>query len=235
MSAAETFGREAATTLPGTPWSKLPELLVPAFGETVVMVGVVMIIVFALGLPLGVIAHNTSPGGLFPRPRLHAALNAVISLGRSLPFLVLMAAIIPFTLLITGTTIGIPAAIVPMVVAGTPFFARLVENALREVPPAITDLARASGGSDLQVIAHAQIAEAWPAIIGSMTVNTIAMIEYSAIAGTIGAGGIGYVAVTYGYQRFDHTVMIATMLILIATVAVVQAVGDYCVRRARRR
>lgn len=235
MSAAETAAATAARALNHTPWDRLPDLLLPAFGQTVLMVGIVMAIVFALGLPLGVIAHNTHAGGLFPRRRLHAVLSAAISLGRSLPFLVLMAAIIPFTLLITGTTIGIPAAVVPMVVAGTPFFARLVENSLREVPPAVTDLARASGGSNLQVILSAQLSEAWPAILGNLTVNTIAMIEYSAIAGTIGAGGIGYVAVTYGYQRFDHRVMVATIVILVATVAVVQLAGDYFVRRARAR
>jgi D-methionine transport system permease protein len=233
MSTDTSTTGSVVTALNTTPLDKLPALLIPAFGETVLMVGIVMMIVFAFGLPIGVIAHNTGRRGLFPRRRVHAVLSAVISLGRSLPFLVLMAAIIPFTLLLTGTTIGIPAAIVPMVVAGTPFFARLVENSLREIPDAVTDLARASGGSHLQVILSAQLSEAWPAIIGNLTVNTIGMIEYSAIAGTIGAGGIGYVAVTYGYQRFDHTVMLATVLILVVTVALVQIVGDFFVRRAR--
>ncbi|MEK6421529.1 MAG: methionine ABC transporter permease [Burkholderia gladioli] len=234
MTTPDNAHDTVATVLNGTPLDQLPALLIPAFGQTLLMVGVVMAIVFVLGLPLGVIASNTGARGLFPRPRLHALLSAVISLGRSLPFLVLMAAIIPFTLLVTGTTIGIPAAIVPMVVAGTPFFARLVENSLREVPGAVTDLARAAGGSPLQVIVHAQLSEAWPAILANLTVNTIGMIEYSAIAGTIGAGGIGYVAVTYGYQRFDHAVMLATVVILVVTVGVVQTVGDAFVRRARR-
>jgi ABC-type methionine transport system permease subunit len=219
--------------LPDTPLSALPGLLIPAYGQTLVMVGIVMAVVVTLGLPLGVLAYNAGPRGLFPNRRLSSALSLAISLGRSLPFLVLMAAIIPFTLLITGTTIGAPAAIVPMVVAGTPFFARLVENALRDLPEGLADLGLASGGSTLQVIRSVQLSEAWPTIIGSITINTIAMIEYSAIAGTIGAGGIGYLAVTYGYQRFDHTVMVATVIVLILTVAVVQLTGDFLARRAQ--
>jgi ABC-type methionine transport system permease subunit len=163
---------------------------------------------------------------------VNASLGWLVNLGRSLPFLILMAAIIPFTRLLTGTTIGIPAAIVPMVIAGTPFFARLVENSLRDVPHSATQVGRASGGSPWQIIRTVQLSEAWPAIIGNITINTIGMIEYSAIAGTIGAGGIGYVAVTYGYLRFDHTVMVATIVVLVVTVAVIQFVGDRLARRA---
>ncbi|WLP93051.1 MULTISPECIES: methionine ABC transporter permease [Gordonia] len=217
-----------------TPLSELPSLIIPAYKETLVMVGVVMLIVFALGLPLGVLVHNTGPRGLFPNPTAHKILGVIVSIGRSLPFLVLMAAIIPFTHFVVGTTIGIRAAIVPMAVAGVPFFARLVENSLRDVPDAVTDLALASGASHLQVITKAQLSEAVPALIGNMTINTIGMIEYSAIAGTIGAGGIGYVAVTYGYLRFDNNVMIATVVVLVVTVAIVQFTGDFFARRAKR-
>lgn len=217
-----------------TPVSDLPALIVPAYKETLIMVGVVMLIVFSLGLPLGVVVHNTGPRGLFPRPTTHKILNAIVSVGRSLPFLVLMAAIIPFTHFVVGTTIGIQAAIVPMAVAGIPFFARLVENSLREIPDEVSDLALASGGSHFQVITKAQLSEAVPALIGNLTINTIGMIEYSAIAGTIGAGGIGYVAVTYGYLRFDNNVMIATVIVLIVTVAIVQLTGDFFARRTKR-
>jgi ABC-type methionine transport system permease subunit len=142
-----------------------------------------------------------------------------------------MASIVPFTRFITGTNIGIAAAVVPMTIAGIPFFARLVENSLRDVPRSVTQAARASGGSPLQIIRTAQLSEAVPAIIGGLTINTIAMIEYSAIAGTIGAGGIGYVAVTYGYQRFDHLVMVSTIIILVLTVTVIQLTGDYLIKR----
>jgi D-methionine transport system permease protein len=212
------------------PVNELPALLIPAFLDTVTMVGIVMVIVVAVGTPLGAVVFNVAPGGLFENRAVHIPLTWVISIGRSLPFLVLMAAIVPFTRWITGTNIGIAAAVVPMSLAGTAFFTRIVENSLRSVPPDVVRVARASGGSTFQVVTTAQLSEAVPSILGGLTINTIAMIEYSAIAGTIGAGGIGYVAVTYGYQRFDHTVMIATILILVATVATVQLVGDALVR-----
>lgn len=212
------------------PISDLPGLLLPAYGETVTMVGIVMVVVLVIGTPLGVLLHNVAPGGLHERPALHTALSWIISIGRSLPFLILMAAIVPFTRFITGTNIGIAAAVVPMSLAGIAFFTRIVENALRSVPSSMIQVARAAGGSNLQIMRTAQCSEAVPAIIGGLTIQVIAMIEYSAIAGTIGAGGIGYVAVTYGYQRFDNTVMLATIVILVITVAVVQIIGDRLVR-----
>ncbi len=194
------------------------------------MVGIVMAVVVAVGVPLGAIVHNLAPDGLFENRGLHVPVSWMVSVGRSLPFLILMAAIMPFTRLVTGTNIGIAAAVVPMSIAGIAFFTRIVENSLRSVPNSVVQVARASGGSRLQVIRSAQLSEALPSILGGLTINTIAMIEYSAIAGTIGAGGIGYVAVTYGYQRFDQTVMLATIVLLILTVAAVQLIGDALVR-----
>jgi ABC-type methionine transport system permease subunit len=217
-----------------TPISQLPELLLPAIRQTLTMVAVVMAIVVAIGTPLGVLLHDTAPNGLFPRARLNAVVSWVVNLGRSLPFLVLMASIIPFTKMLTGTTIGISAAVVPMSVAGIPFFARLVETALREVPREVTDVARASGGSTLQIIVHAQLSEALPGFVAGLTLNSIAMLEYSAIAGTIGAGGIGFLAITYGYDRFDTHVMIATILVLVALVQLIQFTGDRAVRHLKR-
>jgi ABC-type methionine transport system permease subunit len=212
------------------PVNELPGLLFPALLDTLIMVGIVMAIVVAVGVPLGALVHNLAPGGLFENPALHTTLSWIISIGRSLPFLILMASIMPFTRFITGTNIGIAAAVVPMSLAGIAFFTRIVENSLRSVPPAVVQVARASGGSRLQIIRTAQLGEAVPSIIGGLTINIIAMIEYSAIAGTIGAGGIGYVAVTYGYQRFDQGVMLATIVILVVTVAAVQLTGDALVR-----
>ena len=214
------------------PVSEIPALVFPALLDTLIMVGIVMAIVVVVGVPLGAIIHNLEPLGLFPHPALHTVLSWVVSVGRSLPFLILMAAIVPFTRFITGTNIGIPAAVVPMSLAGIAFFTRIVENSLRSVPPSLVRVARASGASNVQVIRTAQLGEAIPNIIGGLTINTIAMIEYSAIAGTIGAGGIGYVAVTYGYQRFDHTVMLATIVLLVALVASVQKAGDILARLA---
>jgi ABC-type methionine transport system permease subunit len=217
-----------------TPWAEVHTLLLPAYGETIAMVGIVMILVVLIGGATGVTLFNTSEFGLFPRKRFNLTLGWLANMGRSLPFLVLMAAIIPFTKYITGTTIGIKAAIVPMVIAGAPFFARLVENALRDLPREVSAVGLVSCGSTLQIIFRAQLSEALPSIIAGVTLNTISMIEYSAIAGTIGAGGIGYLAVVYGYQRFDHNIMISTIVILIATIQLVQWIGDRLARAATR-
>ncbi|HIE0919724.1 methionine ABC transporter permease [Serratia marcescens] len=215
------------------PWREIHRLMLPAYGETWLMVGIVMLFVVAIGGAVGVVLFNTSSRGLFPRPALNRALSWLVNMGRSLPFLVLMAAIIPFTFWLTGTTIGIPAAVIPMIVAGIPFFGRLVENALRELPPEVTAVGLVSGGSIWQIVTRAQLSEALPAIVAAITLNVISMIEYSAIAGTIGAGGIGYLAVVYGYQRFDNHIMIATIVVLIATIQLIQFIGDRLVAALR--
>ncbi|MDT9942816.1 methionine ABC transporter permease [Klebsiella pneumoniae] len=207
-----------------TPWGEIPSLLLPAYGETWLMVAIVMLFVVTLGGLVGVVLFNASPRGLFPHALLYRLLNWVVNMGRSLPFLVLMAAIIPFTYWLTGTTIGIPAAVVPMIAAGVPFFGRLVENALRELPAEVTAVGVVCGG---------QLSEAMPALAAAVTLNLVSMIEYSAIAGTIGAGGIGYLAVVYGYQRFDNHIMIATIVALIATIQLIQFLGDRLVNRLR--
>ncbi|MGA7507374.1 MAG: methionine ABC transporter permease [Erwinia billingiae] len=209
-----------------TPWRDIHTLMLPAYGETWLMVGIVMLFVVTFGGLLGIVLFNTSKRGLFPHAALNRSLSWIVNMGRSLPFLVLMAAIIPFTFWLTGTTIGIPAAVIPMIVAGTPFFARLVETALRELPADVTAVGLVSGGSTWQIIRRAQVSEALPAIVAAIVLNLISMIEYSAIAGTIGAGGIGYLAVVYGYQRFDNHIMIATILVLIATIQLIQFTGD---------
>jgi D-methionine transport system permease protein len=217
-----------------TPWAKVPQLLLPAYGETWLMVGITMLLVLVIGTPVGITLHNTSEFGLFPEPKVFAVLNTIVNVGRSLPFLILMTAIIPVTRLLVGTTIGIAAAIVPMTVGGVPFFARLVQNALREVRADVTDMGQVSGGNHLQLIRTVQLSEALPALAGALTVNVIAMIEYSAIAGSIGAGGVGNLAITYGYNRFDHNIMIATVICLIVTIQIVQFSGDRLVKSLTR-
>lgn len=217
-----------------TPWNKVPDLLLPAYGETWLMVAITMGLVLLIGTPAGIALHNTSDFGLFPNPRVFTVLNTIVNIGRSLPFLILMTAIIPVTRFLVGTTIGIAAAIVPMTTAGVPFFARLVQNALRDVRSDVTDMGQVSGGTNVQLIRTVQLSEALPALAGALTVNIIAMIEYSAIAGSIGAGGVGNLAITYGYNRFDHNIMIATVITLIVTVQVVQFCGDRLVRSLTR-
>lgn len=217
-----------------TPWANVPSLLLPSYAETWIMVGTAMTLVVLIGTPVGIVLHNTSELGLFPDAKTFRVLNTIVNIGRSLPFLILMTAIIPVTRFIVGSTVGIAAAIVPMTVAGVPFFARLVQNALREVRTDVTDMGLVSGGTQLQVIRSVQLSEALPALAGALTVNIIAMIEYSAIAGSIGAGGVGNLAITYGYNRFDDNIMIATVIALIVTVQAVQFIGDRAVKALTR-
>ncbi|MCH1868887.1 methionine ABC transporter permease [Nocardioides sp. CFH 31398] len=214
-----------------TPWPDVPDLLVPALAETARMVGVVMTIVVLVGGPLGLLIHNTSPLGLTPHKAVHVSISWVANMGRSLPFLVLMAAVVPVTRLVFGTTIGFKAAIIPMSIAGIAFFARLVENAVREVPRELLDVGVASGAGRWQIMSGIQLREALPGIAAGITLNVIAMIEYSAIAGAIGSGGLGYLAVNYGYRRFDTTIMIACIVLLVVLVQAIQFSGDRVVRR----
>lgn len=213
-----------------TPWPGVPDLLVPAIWETVRMVGIVMAIVIAVGGPLGLLIYNTSPLGLSPHRRIHVSISWIANLGRSLPFLVLMAAVVPVTKFVFGTTIGFTAAIIPMSIAGIAFFARITENAVREVPRELLDVGLASGSTKWQIVSGIQLREALPGLVAGITLNLIAMIEYSAIAGAIGSGGIGYLAVNYGYRRFDHNVMVACIALLIAIVQAIQFSGDRVVR-----
>jgi ABC-type methionine transport system permease subunit len=214
----------------GTPWPDVPDLLVPALGETARTVAVVMTIVVLLGGPLGLLIFNTSPLGLTPNRPAHLSISWIANLGRSLPFLVLMAAVIPVTKLVFGTTIGFKAAIIPMSIAGVAFFARLTENAVREVPRELLDVGLASGGGRWQIMTGIQLREALPGLAAGLTLNVVAMIEYSAIAGAIGSGGVGYLAVNYGYRRFDDNIMVACIVVLIALVQVIQFSGDRVVR-----
>ncbi|MGI4896838.1 MAG: ABC transporter permease subunit, partial [Janthinobacterium lividum] len=151
-----------------TPLREIPALILPALVDTLLMVGIVMAIVVVVGVPLGVLLHNLAPNGLLERRVAHTTLSWVVSIGRSLPFLVLMAALVPFTRFVTGTNIGIPAAVVPMALAGTAFFSRIVENSLRTVAPSLVTVAQASGASPLQIITSVQLSEAAPSIIGGL-------------------------------------------------------------------
>ncbi|MFC7503419.1 methionine ABC transporter permease [Nocardioides sp. CPCC 206347] len=218
------------TVLLGTPWPDVPDLMLPALGETFRMVLVVMSVVVLLGGPLGLVIFNTSPLGLTPHRAVHVSISWIANLGRSLPFLVLMAAVIPVTKLVFGTTIGFKAALIPMSIAGIAFFARLTEGAVRDVPRELLDVGLAAGSSKRQIITSIQLREALPGLAGGLTLNVVAMIEYSAIAGAIGSGGIGYLAVNYGYRRFDDNIMIACIVLLIAIVQLIQFSGDRIVR-----
>ncbi|WP_328477180.1 ABC transporter permease [Actinoplanes sp. NBC_00393] len=216
-------------------WSETFELLGPALQETVWMVGLASLFTAIGGLVIGVLFVLTERGGLLPVPRLNAVLGLIVNLGRSVPFLILMVAIMPFTRLVVGTSIGTEAAIVPLTVGAIPFFARIVETALREVPADVVAATIAMGATRREIVGKVLLREALPGLISGFTITIIAIIGYSAMAGTVGGGGLGALAVIYGYQRFETNVMIATVVVLVLLVQLIQMIGDLLARRLSHR
>jgi D-methionine transport system permease protein len=213
----------------------LLELFLPALAQTTIMVAVAGAISFVAGIPLAVFLVLTAPGGVLPRPAIHRLLGAAINAFRSTPFIILLVALIPVTRLIVGTSIGTAAAIVPLSIAATPFFARIAEASLREVDKGLVEAAQAMGASRWQIVRHVLLPEALPGLIAGFTVTIVTLIGASAMAGAIGAGGLGDLAIRYGYQLFDTTVMVAVVVTLIAIVCVVQLAGDRLARRLNHR
>jgi D-methionine transport system permease protein len=206
-----------------------------AFLESLIMVGTAGLFAFAAGIPLAVVLVTTSIGGIYEMPRLNRVLGSAINGFRSTPFIILLVALIPFTRLIVGTSIGLWAAVVPLSIAATPFFARIAEVSLREVDHGLVEAAQAMGASRWQIIVHVLLPEALPGIIRGFTITLVSMIGSSAMAGAVGAGGLGDLAMRYGYQRFDTTVMVSVIAVLIVIVTVVQSTGDLIASRFDRR
>jgi D-methionine transport system permease protein len=206
-----------------------------AFLESLIMVGTAGLFAFAAGIPLAVVLVTTSAGGIYERPRLNRVLGSIINGFRSTPFIILLVALIPFTRLIVGTSIGLWAAVVPLSIAATPFFARIAEVSLREVDHGLVEAAQAMGASRWQIIVYVLLPEALPGIIRGFTITLVSMIGSSAMAGAVGAGGLGDLAMRYGYQRFDTTVMVSVIAILIVIVTLVQSTGDLIASRFDRR
>jgi D-methionine transport system permease protein len=213
----------------------MQELLLEALGQTLVMVGVSTVLAIAFGLPLALLLHVTGPGGLSPRPWLNRPLGLVVNALRSTPFIILMVAIVPFTRLVAGTSIGTGAAIVPLALAATAFLARLFENALREVDPGVVEAAQAMGASRGQIVWKVLVPEALPGLIAAVTVALVSLVGFSAMAGAIGGGGLGDLGIRFGYQRFMPEVMASVVLILILLVQGLQSIGDWLVRRLSHR
>lgn len=211
------------------------ERLWRALIDTMQMVSASALIALAVGTPLAVLLVLSQPGGLTPAPRLHRVLGSVVNGFRATPFIVLLVALLPVTRFLTGTTIGVWAAIVPLAVSATPFFARIAEVSLREVDRGLIEAAQAMGCRRRHIVAHVLLPEALPGLVGGFTITVVTMIGASAMAGAVGAGGLGDVAMRYGYQRFDTTVMAVVIAILIALVCAVQFGGDLAVRRLRAR
>lgn len=216
-------------------WEDLWPLLANGTLETLYMVGLAALFTVLIGLPLGVLLFLSRRHGLVPMPRLNAVLGAIINTGRSLPFIVLLIALIPFTRLLVGTTLGSTAAIVPITIGAFPFFARLTENALDEVDYGRIEAVLSMGGSVWHVIAKALLPEALPALLAATTLTIVMLIGFSSMAGVIGGGGLGDLAIRYGYQRFNDQIMVGTVLILVLMVQAVQMGGDRLVRSLAHR
>ena len=210
-------------------------LIAKALGETVYMVAVSMIISSLLGIPLGVLLHTTSKGQILECLPVNRAVGAIVNAIRSIPFIILMVAIIPLTRLIVGSAIGTTAAMVPLVLASVPFIGRQVETSLREIPYGIVEAAQSMGATPLQIIRKVFLPEAMPNIVAQLTTVIISLIGESAMAGAIGGGGLGDLAIRYGYQRFRPDIMIATVIVLIIMVQIVQFAGNKLAKHLDKR
>ncbi|AZT90653.1 ABC transporter permease [Caldicellulosiruptor changbaiensis] len=214
--------------------SETLQLLLVSTWQTIYMVVISTLIATVLGIPLGVLLMVTDKGQILQNDILNKILSTIVNIFRSIPFVILLIVLMPFTRLIVGTSIGTTAAIVPLSVAAIPFMGRLTETALREVDRGVIEAAQAMGASPFQIVIKVLIPEALPSIVSGITITAINLIGYSAMAGVIGGGGLGDLAVRYGYQRFMIDIMLWTVAILIAMVQLTQLVGDFFVRRLSR-
>lgn len=204
--------------------------------ETLLMTAVPLFFTILLGLPLGVLLFITAKGQPLQRHRLlYMSTSFVVNVLRSVPFIILLIVLIPFTVRLTGTSLGVAGAIPPLVIAATPFFARLVENVLREIDQGILEACQAMGISLPRIITGALLPEALPGIIAAATVTAVTLVSYTAMSGTIGGGGLGDLAIRFGYQRFEVEVMIITVFLLVVLVEFLQYSGEYLVQRFSRR
>ncbi len=213
----------------------MSDMLIQGTLETLYMVAVSTLFTILLGMPLGILLAVTSKGHISENLKLNSVLSYIINLTRSLPFIILMIFIIPFTRLLVGSSIGTNAAIVPLVCAAIPFFARVVENAIYEVDGGVIEAALAMGASNRDIILKVLIPETLPSLILGITLTVINLLGYSAMAGAVGGGGIGDLAIRYGYHRFQTDVMLMTVVILIAMVQIIQSTGQFFANRLLRK
>lgn len=212
-------------------WSEIGQATL----DTLSMLGGAMLLTVILGLPLGVILFLTGKGQMLQNRAANGALSLVINILRSVPFVILLIVMIPLTVTLVGTSLGVPGAIPPLVVGAAPFFARLVETALREVDKGVIEASFAMGAKRRQVVLGALLPEAMPGLIAAATVTAITLVSYTAMAGVVGAGGLGDLAIRFGYQRFQTDVMVVTVLLLLVLVQALQMVGDAVVRKVSHR
>jgi D-methionine transport system permease protein len=203
--------------------------------DTLLMLFGSMALTVVFGVPLGVLLYLSGKGRLAANPVLNAVLSLIVNILRSVPFIILLIVMLPVTVLLVGTSLGVAGAIPPLVVGAAPFYARLVETALREVDKGVVEATQAMGGSTWQIVTRALLPEAMPGIIAGATVTAIALVSYTAMAGVVGAGGLGDLAIRFGYQRFQTDVMVVTVVLLLVLVQILQMIGDRLVARVSHR
>ncbi|MFB6708730.1 methionine ABC transporter permease [Streptomyces sp. NBC_01727] len=216
-------------------WSEMQPLLSQGTVDTLYMVLWSAVVTVLVGLPLGVLLVLTDKGGLLQNTAVNKVVGVIVNIGRSLPFIILLIALIPFTTWVVGTFIGPTAMIVPLAVGAIPFFARLVETAVREVDHGLVEAVQSMGGSIPTIVRKVLLPQALPSLVSAVTTTVIVLIGYSAMAGAVGGEGLGSKAVTYGFQRFDNQFMLITVALLVVIVTVVQLIGDVAVRLLARR
>lgn len=214
--------------------NRLIELLVPSLCETLYLVFVSVLFTTIIGLPIGITLVVTDKNHILPNKTINSMLSFIVNIGRSIPFVILMVAIVPFTRVVVGTTIGTTAAIVPLVVASIPFFARIVETSLREISWGIIEAGISMGASPVEIIVKVILPEATPSLILGITITIIAQIGYSAMAGVVGGGGLGDLAIRYGYQRFQTDVMLSTVIVLVILVMGIQSLGNFLSKKLNK-
>ncbi|WP_329114522.1 methionine ABC transporter permease [Streptomyces sp. NBC_01465] len=216
-------------------WSEMQPLLSQGCWDTLYMVGWSALIAVVVGTPLGVLLVLTDRGGLLQNTPVNKVVGFVVNVARSFPFLILLVALIPFTRMVVGTSLGAEAMIVPLSIGAIPFFARLVETAVREVDHGLVEAVQSMGGSTWTVVRKALLPQSLPSLVSGITTTIIALIGYSAMAGTVGGGGLGALAISYGYQRFETDFMLVTVALLVVLVVLVQLIGDLIVSALAKR
>ena len=206
-------------------------LLAQGTWDTLLMTIVSTFFAYVIGIPLGVLCVLTSPKGLMPHRIFNMVLGWIINIGRSIPFIILLVALIPFTRFIVGTSLGVPGAIVPLVISAAPFIARMVEQSIEEVDGGLVEAAQSFGANTWQIVYKVFLREALPSLVRGFAIVFITILGYSAMAGCVGAGGLGDIAIRYGYQRYQDDVMIATVIILIVIVQIVQSASNFAARK----
>ena len=202
------------------------ELLVEGVRDTIIMTAVATLLAYVIGLPVGVLLITSAKKGIRPNAPLNTVLGWIVNIVRSVPFIILLVAIIPLTRLIVGTSLGVPGAIVPLVITAAPFVARVVEQSLAEVDGSLVEAAQSFGASNLQIVFKVLLFESLPSLVRGAALTFITLFGFSAMAGTVGAGGLGDIAIRYGYQRFQTDVLIFSVLLCVVLVIVFQAIGD---------